>query len=708
MSDATHITTVEPESRKTPQAIIYLWCLIPLGIIGALITLGLIVWIYQSIRDANREAEQLDGKILSSMSSITLIVEHVEADFRAVFDGESQYFEGDDPIALLEREIDTLQSTVSKAVSDVDHAQRVNTDELARMRDASTRWRQREEECLEKRRMAWSATEAAIGGLRAQMDSLLGRRRIQSILVAKKIKNNESEDRDQLVDTFLEESKIGSMLSMSKTELSDLEIVCNRLANEPEIDLLDSILKNEIVPRVDRLDQQMDEFHDAEVRESFDQVKRSIFGPEYLQGTPTQAQLTQANELGLYYATGMQLRNEIEGDRLRAEVQSALFSMKTQIDRQVESAKSMRSMVAEVASKSLRTGGMTIVLAGLIIGIAYGLLAYKIAYSVQCFVRDLHESHEALREANVQAVQANQELQDSIHERERLQNQLLEAQKLESIGQLAAGIAHEINTPAQYVGDNTRFLRNEFQGIMKLIDSCACFLNHENDQLSWEERSTQIRETLDDLDFEFIRDEIPQAIDQSIEGIDRITHIVKAMKEFSHPGSAHKEPADINAAIKSTSVVCSNRWKYAADIEFDFDSTLGPVPCLLGEFNQVVLNMIVNAADAIESHHAGSGEKGQICVSTRKRDQFVQICIKDNGGGMPESVRAKIFDPFFTTKVVGKGTGQGLAISRDVIVNKHGGKVVCETEEGVGTKFIIELPLGQFVDNEQSIDHLAA
>ncbi len=277
-------------------------------------------------------------------------------------------------------------------------------------------------------------------------------------------------------------------------------------------------------------------------------------------------------------------------------------------------------------------------------------------------------------------------------QRVQMEQQLSEAQKLESIGQLAAGIAHEINTPAQYVGDNTRFIQGEFEGLLKVMDKYASQLDLNSPKQSWEERSKDIRATLDEVDYEFIREEIPAAISQSIEGIDRITHIVKAMKDFSHPGSSTKEPANLNNAIKSTATVCSNRWKYAADIEYDLDEAAPVVPCLLGELNQVVLNLIVNAADAIESH-TPEGEKGLICISTKTLESEFQIQVKDNGGGMPESVRNKIFDPFFTTKDVGKGTGQGLAISRDVIVTKHQGTLDCDTEEGVGTTFTIRLPL---------------
>lgn len=284
-----------------------------------------------------------------------------------------------------------------------------------------------------------------------------------------------------------------------------------------------------------------------------------------------------------------------------------------------------------------------------------------------------------------------------ITERRRLEAQLVQAQKLESIGQLAAGIAHEINTPAQYVSDNTRFLRDEFQNLLRVLDHCTEQIDPNQEAQSWDERYTGVTELLQEVDYEFLRGEIPQAISQSLEGLERITRIVKAMKEFSHPGSDTKQLADLNKAIDSTITVCNNRWKYVADMEMDLEESIPAVPCLLAEFNQVILNLVVNAADAIEQRFQGTNEKGLIRVVTRQCGEMMEVRIEDNGGGIPERVRAKIFDPFFTTKEVGKGTGQGLAISRDVVVNKHGGTLECESNEGEGTVFTIRLPLSDRV-----------
>ena len=274
-----------------------------------------------------------------------------------------------------------------------------------------------------------------------------------------------------------------------------------------------------------------------------------------------------------------------------------------------------------------------------------------------------------------------------ITERLALESQLAQAQKLESIGQLAAGIAHEINTPAQYVGDNIRFVRDSFTEMNALLGALQQLAT------SGEPLARTLTETLQKADLDFLREEIPKALEQSADGCQRISSIVKAMKEFSHPG-ADKTPVDLNRAIQSTITVATNEWKYVAEIRTEFDPALPHVTCLPGEFNQVILNMLVNAAHAITDVVGdGARGKGVITVTTRQVGEFAEIRISDTGCGITPEIREKIFDPFFTTKQVGKGTGQGLAIAHDVIVNKHGGTIGLESEPGKGSTFIIKIPV---------------
>lgn len=281
-----------------------------------------------------------------------------------------------------------------------------------------------------------------------------------------------------------------------------------------------------------------------------------------------------------------------------------------------------------------------------------------------------------------------------------LQNKLLSAQKLESIGQLAAGIAHEINTPIQFVGDNTKFLRDNFKSLLDVIHMYTdCFKTNSGGNVC-DAKYSEIKELIDNIDFDFVIDEIPLALEQTLEGVERITEIVLAMKDFSHPSCDVKTHIDLNQAIKSTLTVCRNRWKFVAELVTDFAENIPPVSCYAGELNQVILNIVVNAADAIsENMGENSDTLGLIKVTTRHQGKFVEIRISDTGGGIPLEIRHRIFDPFFTTKIIGKGTGQGLAISHEVIVNKHEGTIVIEVEEGVGSTFVIRLP----TDNENAL-----
>jgi len=281
-----------------------------------------------------------------------------------------------------------------------------------------------------------------------------------------------------------------------------------------------------------------------------------------------------------------------------------------------------------------------------------------------------------------------------ITERKNLESQLVQAQKLESIGQLAAGIAHEINTPTQYVGDNTRFSNEAFNDLLRLMGKYDQLFQTIKNGSPLDGVLQEIERIAKEIDLAYLTDEIPKAIRQTLEGVERVRIIVQAMKEFSHPGTKEKTPINLNKAIQNTITIALNEWKYVAEMATEFDSSLPLVSGLPGELNQVILNMIINAAHAI-ADVVGDGAKGKgtITVSTCHDGNWAEIRVSDTGTGIPENIRSRIFDPFFTTKKVGKGTGQGLTISHSVIVDKHGGTIHFDTEMGKGTTFIIRLPL---------------
>lgn len=285
-------------------------------------------------------------------------------------------------------------------------------------------------------------------------------------------------------------------------------------------------------------------------------------------------------------------------------------------------------------------------------------------------------------------------LMQDITELKRLGRELTAAQKLESVGRLAAGVAHEINTPVQFVWDNVQFARTSMTEIAAVILAYRGLQQAAQQGDHVLEAAARASQAESAVELDYLMKDVPLALEGAVEGLDRIATIVRSMKEFAHPDQAEKTLADLNQAIRSTLVIAHNEYKYVAEVDTQYGE-LPLVPCYLGEINQVVLNLIINAAHAISDVTKDSGNLGKLIIRTRYDAvaDAVEVAIADNGSGIPESARNKVFDPFFTTKEVGKGTGQGLAIARSVIVNKHGGTLQFETECGKGTTFFIRLPL---------------
>ncbi len=272
---------------------------------------------------------------------------------------------------------------------------------------------------------------------------------------------------------------------------------------------------------------------------------------------------------------------------------------------------------------------------------------------------------------------------------QRLEEELRQAQKLESVGRLAAGVAHEINTPTQFIGDNVRFLREAFGSIDRLIGA-AIRLATAPDDTERHSAAAAIAGMRDEVDLEFLRAECPLALDQSLDGIERVARIVHAMRDFSHADQAEKVTVDLNRVLRTAITVCRAEWKYVAQVRQQLDATNPTVPGFAQDLGQVVLNLVVNAAQAIAAK--GTGTLGTIHVRSRRVAAGVEIEVEDDGAGIPEAVQPRIFEQFFTTKPVGKGTGQGLALSHRIVTQKHGGELSFRSEPGAGTTFTIRLP----------------
>jgi PAS domain S-box-containing protein len=279
-----------------------------------------------------------------------------------------------------------------------------------------------------------------------------------------------------------------------------------------------------------------------------------------------------------------------------------------------------------------------------------------------------------------------------VTERRQLEAELHQAQKLESVGRLAAGVAHEINTPVQFVSDSVHFVRDAFGDLGGLLEKYGDLRATAERGGDATDLVATLQEAEEEADLAYLLENVPKALERSLDGLDRVASIVRSLKEFSHPDQKEMAPVDLNQAIRSTLTIARNEYKYVAELETDLGD-LPNVTCLAGEVNQAVLNIVVNAAHAIGDVVKGTDSRGRITVRTRKEGERAVITITDTGGGIPEAIRERIFDPFFTTKEVGKGTGQGLAIARSVIREKHGGELTFETEMGKGTTFIIALPI---------------
>jgi two-component system NtrC family sensor kinase len=305
-------------------------------------------------------------------------------------------------------------------------------------------------------------------------------------------------------------------------------------------------------------------------------------------------------------------------------------------------------------------------------------------------------------------------------ERKRLEAELAHSQKLEAIGRLATGIAHEINTPAQYIRSNLQFLQDAFRDLEKAAQ-CSGEVFRSGGKTTGKPLPSEAAGAPSAEDIQYLCEEIPKALEQSVRGIDEIATIVRAMRQFVQPSSQSKEPVDLNALIQSTLTLCRNEWKYAAEVVTDLAPQLPPVPGIAHDLHQVVLHLVVNAAQAIQEAQTKSGEgaeragprrtssdsppraalqepntpppKGTIRVSTRQVGSWVEMRVADNGVGIPPENLPKIFDPFFTTRPVGQGRGQGLSIVRSIVVSGHEGEIDVESQPGQGSTFIVRLPV---------------
>jgi signal transduction histidine kinase len=337
---------------------------------------------------------------------------------------------------------------------------------------------------------------------------------------------------------------------------------------------------------------------------------------------------------------------------------------------------------------------------------ALALFASEVSRLRFSVIRDMllasERQRSELEDAHASLHSAHASLKHEVHARQEAERELQQAHKLEAVGRLAAGIAHEINSPVQFVGDSIAFLRDSTADMLKVLEKHellrgAVLANTTPGELV--ALATAADEAATNADLAYVAENAPKALERALDGLDRVATIVRSMKEFAHPDRKEMTPADINHAIETTLTIARNEYKYVADVETNLGE-LPPVRCHLGDVNQAILNVIVNAGHAIAEVVQGTERRGRISVSTRRDGDAVVIAVGDTGCGIAPAIRSRIFEPFFTTKEVGKGTGQGLAIARSIVVAKHGGALTFETEVGKGTIFYLRLPIEGLVGAE--------
>jgi signal transduction histidine kinase len=289
-------------------------------------------------------------------------------------------------------------------------------------------------------------------------------------------------------------------------------------------------------------------------------------------------------------------------------------------------------------------------------------------------------------------LEANAHIARDFEARSRMELELRQAQRLEMVGRLAAGVAHEINTPVQFVSDSLEFVRVGIEELALILDRDSELIARVLAGQPAHELATAATVAAVDADLPYLREQLPLAVARALDGLGRVTTIIRSMKIHAHPDRCESATADLNDAITSTLTIARNEYKYVAELVTDLGD-LPPVTCYLGDFNQVIINLVVNAAHAIGDVVGTSGDKGRLTIKTSCDGADAVVAISDTGGGIPEHVREHIFEPFFTTKAVGKGTGQGLAIAHSVIVDKHHGSLTFESTPGQGTTFMIRIPI---------------
>jgi signal transduction histidine kinase len=545
--------------------------------------------------------------------------------------------------------MESFQST-AKAVAD-----------LESIRSEADHWHTAYRQALSKLDEVRNQTRATVDSLRAHLIQLDGTDRLATSLKLRQLTTADKSKVYELAPEVIETFRAQSTSASSRRELSELAVFVEQLSGARRRDGLTDLMDNNIKPCLSRLRATLP---DDESKTILTELEKRLLGEGFVFDEAHQTVIPGDN--GLYRSRREAFDLEERRTELTALIQANLDSLRGAIDEVDRQSQALTQQLASSSEQALSLAWIILAVVAALCAAVFVLLARSIARTIA---------------AQIQAIGLRTK-------------ELARSQKFESIGQMAAGIADEITAPLETAIEQIDLLSKASGKVLEVVKALQRNLVDAVSATTWHERKGELDTLVGRHQSEKIPEQMTGAIVASRDGIERAIRIAQAMRQFSRPASQEKVATDLNEAVRTTVTVTANWWKYVAVLRTDLDADLPYFVCQPAEINQLLLNLVVNAADAVaEKVSAGSRELGTILIRTRVADEHVVIEVHDTGCGIAEDIRERIFDPFFTTKAAGKGAGMGLAMCYNIVVNVHGGNIVVESSPGVGSIFRVTLPL---------------
>jgi signal transduction histidine kinase len=549
---------------------------------------------------------------------------------------------------------DELTASFQKAAKSV--------GDLESIRQQANQWHAEFRQTLSKLDETGVQTRAKIDALRAHIIQLEGNGRLATALKLRRLASADKSQIAELAPDVIEAFRAQSTSVLSRRELSELAVFVEQLSASRRRDALTDLMDNNIKPCLSRLRATLP---DDESTSILAELEDRLLGTGFVIDEAHQT-VTPGNN-GLYRIR----RDAFDLDERRTElttlIEANLNSLRKSIDEVGRQSQVLTQQLASNSERALSFAWIILLVVAALCAAVFVLLARSIARTIATQIQTIGQRTK----------------------------ELARSQKFESIGQMAAGIADEITVPLQHAIENIDLLSSASGKVLEVVKALQRNLSDSVSERIWEERKGELGTLVGRHQSEHIPEQMTGAIAASRDDIERAIRIAQAMRQFSRPASQDMVPTDLNEAVRTTVTVTANWWKYVASLRTDLDPDLPFAICQPAEINQLLLNLVVNAADAVaEKMSSGSREFGSIVIRTRVVNEQAVIEVQDTGCGIPEDIRERIFDPFFTTKPSGKGAGMGLAVCYNIAVNVHGGSIEVESSPGHGSVFRITLPLG--------------